>query len=610
MPAVIPRSFLLALAALGLVLTATVVPGVFTIDEDNYLVTAVALRHGRLTLPGTEDLPASRELLWFDPQGRSRARVTTPVTATAPPLWAPIALPFSYLGWRGLVALNTFAFLVTTWMVFALARRRAPDPAGPAADATGWLAAAVFVGGAYSLEYAQGVWPHSLTVALATGAVAAAGLCWDENAGRRRAGRLAMAAFAAGALAGLAAGIRYQNVLVGAGIGLAIFLWAPHRWRTSAAFAGGLALPLAASSLANHLRLGSWNPISKGTGYLDLGKAAAGANPVVDALRILLSRLVDYSWRPPLAASSNPWLTVDPTSGAYLVEGVVKKAWLQSAPWLALPLVLFAVAWLAGRRMPPGRERDLRAFSLVVAVVMIGLAAAGSRRTDGLCYNQRYYLDLMPLAAVAFAWGAEPLLRRRRALFAGICGAVLVVLALLFLPLPPGLVHLAVLDVPLVLALLLSLGWAVSRRPAGSGMGATGALAAVAAGLCLGWSLALHLGDDLHASRGRRAQSAAQVALIEPHLPDGAAVFVWWGNKDSLGPLLLDRDLVVADPWMDGGETAGELTATWLAAGRRVLVVGGMPPTILGALADGHAVSRREEVPVLEILGTRGPPLR
>ena len=213
---------------------------------------------------------------------------------------------------------------------------------------------------------------------------------------------------------------------------------------------------------------------------------------------------------------------------------MVKKAWLQSAPWLALPLALFVVAWLARRRLPAAAGRDLRVFSLIVAAVLVGLAVAGSRRTDGLCYNQRYFLELVPLAAVAFAWGADSILRRRRELLAGLAGGGLVAFALLLLPLPSGLVHLGVLEIPLVLALLLLLAWAADRRSAGTGRGtATGALAAVAAGLCLGWSLALHLGDDLPASRARRARSAAQVALLAPRLPDDSAVFAFWGTRTA-----------------------------------------------------------------------------
>ena len=211
----IPRSLLLGLAGLGLVLTATVVPAVFTVDEDYYLATLVALRHGRLTVPGTEGLTPSSELLYFDPQGHSREVTSTPVASTAPPLYAPLALPFSWLGWRGLVGLNTLAFLAAAVVVFAFTRRHASAPATP------WLAVAAFALGGYSLEYAQGVWPHMLAALLCLGAFVLAA--------RVRDGAPLAVAFAAGLCAGLAAGVRYQNVALAGCVGLGVAIWAPRR---------------------------------------------------------------------------------------------------------------------------------------------------------------------------------------------------------------------------------------------------------------------------------------------------------------------------------------------------------------------------------------------
>src|SRR5262245_64725713 len=63
----------IALFALGAILSAGVVPGIFTVDENNYLVTVLALRHGHLTLPNTSGLLPSQELLFFDPASVSRA---------------------------------------------------------------------------------------------------------------------------------------------------------------------------------------------------------------------------------------------------------------------------------------------------------------------------------------------------------------------------------------------------------------------------------------------------------------------------------------------------------------------------------------------------------
>src|SRR4029079_13238229 len=105
------RGLIVGLIVLGVALTATVVPGVFTVDDNNYLVNVVALRQGRGTLGNTKGLPPSRGLLSFCPTSVSRNLTATRVVSTAPPLYAIVALPFSYFGWRGLTALNTLSYL-------------------------------------------------------------------------------------------------------------------------------------------------------------------------------------------------------------------------------------------------------------------------------------------------------------------------------------------------------------------------------------------------------------------------------------------------------------------------------------------------------------------
>src|SRR3954468_5568557 len=173
------KALAVALLALGLVLSATVVPGVFTTDDNNYLINVLELRRGRLTLANTEGLTPSRELLAFDPGPWTRAVTSTPVGSSAPPLYALLALPFSWLGWRGLVALNTLAYLAATAMIFAYARRYATDPSTP------WIAAAAFALGGFVIEYAQGVWPHALSIALCTAGIFTAGrLLEDRENGR------------------------------------------------------------------------------------------------------------------------------------------------------------------------------------------------------------------------------------------------------------------------------------------------------------------------------------------------------------------------------------------------------------------------------------------
>jgi hypothetical protein len=585
---VLPRSLLLGLAALGVALTATVVPGVFTVDEDYYLATLVALRHGRLTVPGTEGLTPSSELLYFDPMGHSRTVTATPVASTAPPLYAPLALPFSLLGWRGLVALNTLSFLAAAALVFAFARRYATGAATP------WLAVGAFALGGYSLEYAQGAWPQMLAVLLCLGAFALAA--------RVRDGASTTLAFAAGLCAGLASGLRYQNVVFAGAVGLGVAIWAPRRWRAGTAYAGGVALPLAASSLLNHARLGFWNPLSKGPGYLSLRGVRSTGGFLLDALRMGWARVVDFSTRPPITSGEHTvYFSRDADSGAYLIDGAIKKAWLQSAPWIVLALLVCALAWTGRAGGDERQRRELKAISLVLLGVLGLFAAAGVQRTDGLCYNQRYLLELVPLVAIAFAWSLDRLpLDRTRLLVGGLAGCVVAVVALRADgPLAAGRDRL-LLDLPLLLAALAAVGWLLARR-----RGRTRVLD-LAVGACLAWALLVHLGDDLAASRQRRRSHATMLAAYRQTIPDRSALFTWWGAKDAAGPLQLDRDVVVLDARNDDGETMPALVDELLAAKRRVFVLAnGFSRKVLTDALGGRPVREVTGEPmfVVEVVG-------
>jgi hypothetical protein len=188
------RILLIILAVLAVIFVVTTIRGAFIIDEINYMVNVIALREGRVTIADTENLPPSKELLYFDPEPYDRTVASTPVASLAPPLYAPLALPFVYFGWRGLVFINTLSFLLTAYLIFFFVRRRTVDLT------IAWLALALFVLGGYSLEYAQGVWPHMLSVFLCTAAVVSVVLAWEKSVLRY--------ALLGGFLIGVASGVR------------------------------------------------------------------------------------------------------------------------------------------------------------------------------------------------------------------------------------------------------------------------------------------------------------------------------------------------------------------------------------------------------------------
>src|SRR4029079_16619320 len=92
--------------------------------------------------------------------------------------------------------------------------------------ATPWFAAAAVACGSYTIEYALGLWPHALSVALCTAGLAAVGRAIDsETRGRS----VVIADAGGGLLLASAAGVRYQNAVVLAATGGALAVLASSR---------------------------------------------------------------------------------------------------------------------------------------------------------------------------------------------------------------------------------------------------------------------------------------------------------------------------------------------------------------------------------------------
>ena len=586
----LPRPLVGVLLVLGIAVSATVVPGVFTTDDNNYLINVLTVRQGRFTVANTEGLSPSQELLFFDPGPWTRAVDSTPVASSAPPLYALLALPFSSLGWRGLVALNTLAYLATIAIVFVYTRRYAIEPATP------WLAAAAFALGGYVIEYAQGVWPHALSIALCTGGIFAAGQVIDSSASSDN--RRPLLAAAAGFVLGLATGVRYQNAVILAVVAGSIAVWSGHsfvrRTRALISFALAAAVPLAASAAINHVRLGSWNPISKGRGYLRVPLVDGPGGSLFDPLVMFWARVVDLSVRPPLVGPSFFWVTYEPVTGAHLMVGeTLQKALLQSAPWAILAFMVFAVAWTSRFPIAPASRRQLRLLSLVTLAIMMTFAFSGVRRHEGLSFNQRYLLELVPLAAIGFAWALDGMRVRVRPVLIGALWGVL--FALIVLRTPTGgsprdflwlAKHVALLKLPLLFSAALGVLWVVARsrervRP----------LLGAAAGVCLAWGLTVHVASDVLASHRLRTRKLVETQALAGVLADGSALVAYAGYKDAAVPLLYDRDVVIIDAQADEGKDAPTLIGELLGRNRRVFVIrSGFPGEVLSGVLSGRQV--------------------
>lgn len=548
---------LAALVSLGAILMLTSIDGVFTTDEDNYLVGVLGLKQGRLTVPGTEGLPPSRELLYFDPLDRWRLVSSTPVTPVAPPLYSFLALPFSYAGWRGLILINVLSFLGTILLTFQIVRHHTKNTSAP------WLAAGAFAFGSFGLEYAQGVWPHMLAVFLCTAAFVLAGKARENSQ--------LLPLVSAGFLVGLAAGVRYQNVFFAGCLGLALLFFAKRRVFACFCYGIGLAVPLSISALINSLRIGSWNPISKGPGYITINTFTRSnvATSLTEPLYVFWAKVIDMSAHPALSknmAREHAYAAKDAVSGAFLVLGdLTKKALLQSMPWVSLSLVAMVLAIFALRNRS-SINGELRFAAMLVFPVLCMFAAAGFVRFDGVCFNQRYFMELLPLVCISLALALDDLSISRSSFLVGVLSAIILA-GITFLILEWQVKFLAILKVPLAISTLLLIAWIVWK------FRGQNIFLSYMLGMALAWSFAVHLLQDLPASRGVRSMHRLNSQAVRPLLKERSAILACSGRKIGFGILQLDHDLVIVDCCADGGKASYATTKALLKQGRQVLMV-------------------------------------
>lgn len=573
---------ILLLLILGVILTVTVIPGVFIIDEDNYLVTVVGLQHGRLTVPGTQGLTPSNELVYFDPAVRQRVVQSTPVVSLVPPLYAFIALPFSFDGLRGLIFLNTLSFLVAIYLVFRYVERLSQQRASP------WIAAILFALGGYCIEYAQGLWPEMLSVALCTGTVF---LCL-----RARRNGHAISAFVAGMLIGLATGVREQNIFFAGCVGLGLLFFGERKFKTASAYAAGIILLLVIIATLNYERLGILHPFPKVTSYTQEVAATTQSVSFLEPLRVFWANVVDYSsYGPNTALIRTGYYQWDTSSSTILMNGILRKSWIQSSPWIGLALVVLIVAWFHRRSNSTDAVKEIKILGLIVILSLVMFSAAGFDRTAGLNFNQRYFLELLPLCAMAIALYLDRVRLSLLHVGIGFAFGVVIVVGTLLLP-STTMRHVGQRYIPLLLALAFVSVWYFVKNPRTT---------MLFLGVCAGWGFFFHLESDLVGSRFRRQINAERLEILQRIIPDHSALFAYWGNKDAAGPLQLTKDVVILDPWADDGRDARLLEQELLSQDRRVFVLeNDMPDEILRGLVINRRFKEYTEgnLKVTEIL--------
>ncbi|MEZ5332955.1 MAG: hypothetical protein R2991_13105 [Thermoanaerobaculia bacterium] len=583
---------LLGLLHLGAALFVTPA-GHLSIDEVTYDLMCRNLAAGR----GVEIANGDRERPSPELAIASLVVARGRLVAMPPPLFPLLVYPgWTVLGWRGAFVLNALAFcgtLACTWLL-----ARALWDAEVASNATLVLGLATFLP-----DYAQAGWPHALTTFLLTAALLVA---FGTKGPRRRRGgdgdgdRMPLRrSLVAGLLLGLATGVRLDAVFLLPGLLLG-FCLLERPVRRIVALLVGLAPGLAALAWVNHLKFGSWSPFTYGatTGGLVAGPGPYLGVAVIGTVTLGIVAMwlrVDpghrrAAWALTLAggialvavapsrdllascATGFAQLVVDlrlrplgivepvlerTASGALLYAGGLKKAMLQSCPFLIL-----VPAALIGLRK--GDRRPL--VALLPTAGFVGVYSAFAWH-GGMSLNLRYWTPALPLLAllVAVAMRELGLERRLVAPLLGALGCAALLGPVLRLDsVGPAALEPWLLSAPLCLALLLAATALGARR-----LDALRAACALLLGAALTWgALTTHLYDLLWSAR-QRASTVRMAAEIGRAVPAGSLLvspFVV-----GLGSLAGRGGRVVADPTRDGFEDAVRLARDHLARGRPVL---------------------------------------
>lgn len=601
-------TLLLAILAAGIVAGAFLVSdGLYTIDELIYLMSAEAMRaRGSLIVENGWDLIRSPDLqLWFLVDGPNG------LAPQYPPGLAAIGAPFAGLfGARGLILVNALAAAATLFLVRALARRLFRDEGAA-------LGAALLFGlGSFWLEYAWGVWPHALGVALATAAL----LCVLRGLDAGDGGGPGWAA-AAGALIGAGMLVRADAVLLLPAAAAAAILWSARPWASLAAGAAGLAPFAVAMAAANARKFGTLNPLSYGADgggggasaatYLPLLAAGAAGLALLIALRRLDARgsrrllwaagaaaalvaallpaagrlALDYAEGVralilDMAAVQDPRLPPEARQGGTLAFwGIYKQALGQSLPWVGLAALLPFCA--------PGPEGRRAAAFVALAVGIWTAPFLFLSWHGGLGSNMRYFLPVLPLLAAAAAMGWAGLARRSPGAGArpeAIGGVAALAAVLLWIQAGPQ----SLAGARQILATWLFAGVAAAALAAGLRPGPrTARIARAAAGAGLSAAICFAVMDIGLAQlrRARAAQADAAVAALQgPLLTHGL------GQLSS--SLVTRPDGLIAIGDRLTGAIDPELLRAAHAAGHAIWVVDGRVQRALAAAPEFAATGR------------------
>lgn len=361
-----------------------------------------------------------------------------------PPLFAVMATPFYKLsGYYGLFVMNALAFALVVFCCFSTAKYLFRD-VDLALNAAIILCFATF-----AWEYSQASWPHMASCCFILGSFYLFVRSYFSAEERQR----LLFAFAAGVVAGFAPGIRSEAICVLPVLSVPFVCTRSLRFREFAMYFVGVLPGTGILSWINYVRFETFTPFSDGNVSLGLGMifavtilvaglAALVTRPAVVEkitgpkavlggavlLALFLVILLEPTRRFILDMGLNAFVsTIDirfmpnvpvpgmmrGALGSVIYLGAIKKALLQSLPFLAILILPLVKAFRSGPDSTPLRLLWLIPFMFIGFYAYIW-SRFGSY-DGGKCLNMRYFVPILPFLAILSAHALRDLGRRWKA---------------------------------------------------------------------------------------------------------------------------------------------------------------------------------------------------
>ena len=345
--------------------------------------------------------------------------------------WGIVAAP-AYLiaGLTGVITINAIACAITLWLVWQTAWSMFQD------RRLATYAALFFGLSSFAVDYALAIWPHGIAMFCVAAAMAA--ITKDL---RKTSVQQVKWLFLAGLFLGMGLNFRVDVLFVAAPIAVWLLGSSDSPYRSTMIFFAGLLPGLALSTTINWLKFGIASPLTYGDAgggtafgyYAQLapvllagisGAIALGSTRIrtlmyqpkamallsiagimlivfIPALRDLALRVLQGFWILVVDFQALPAPAhglAEMEDGTFRMFGLIKKALLQSMPYLAIVILLIP-------RMVYGPDRS----ALTLCFLIFGISAlpfAYASWHGGQANNMRYFANLVPalviLAAAAF----------------------------------------------------------------------------------------------------------------------------------------------------------------------------------------------------------------